>query len=105
MIDEAITVRHNFAGGTYAKRVDMAAGCKIKKHQHSYDHLSILARGSIELTAGGKTTWHSAPDELMIKAGIDHEIKAMSDCTWYCIHATEETDPDSVDRVLIEKGN
>ena len=44
-----------------------------------------------------------APACLEIKAGVIHGVKAITDCVWFCIHATTETDPNKVDEVLIER--
>jgi hypothetical protein len=30
-------------------------------------------------------------------------IEALEDAVWFCIHATDETDPEKVDKVLIER--
>ena len=42
-----------------------------------------------------------APACIEIKANVIHGIKAMSDCVWFCIHATDEKDPSKVDEILI----
>jgi len=45
----------------------------------------------------------TAPACIEIKAGVHHMISALEDVTWFCIHATEETDPLKVDQVLIQE--
>jgi hypothetical protein len=32
---------------------------------------------------------------------LTHGVKAITDCVWFCIHATDEKDPSKVDDVLI----
>jgi hypothetical protein len=43
-----------------------------------------------------------APACVDVKAGLVHGIKAIEDCVWYCIHATDEKDPSKVDKDIIK---
>ncbi len=43
----------------------------------------------------------NAPACIEIRAGLTHGVKAITDCVWFCIHATDEQDPSKVDDVLI----
>ena len=75
------------------------------QHVHKHDHLSILASGSVEMVVDNvKSTIH-APACLTIAAGKHHGIKSITDVVWYCIHATDCTDENEVDEVLIEPDN
>jgi enolase len=42
---------------------------------------------------------------LTIAAGKHHGVKSLTDVVWYCVHATDCTDEDEIDEVLIESGN
>jgi RES domain-containing protein len=44
---------------------------------------------------------YSSPAVIEIKAGIAHKISAVTECHWYCIHATDIADPDLIDEELI----
>jgi mannose-6-phosphate isomerase-like protein (cupin superfamily) len=46
-----------------------------------------------------------APACLAIAAGKHHGIKSLTDVVWYCVHATDCTDEDEIDEVLIVPGN
>jgi mannose-6-phosphate isomerase-like protein (cupin superfamily) len=46
-----------------------------------------------------------APACLTIAAGKHHGIKSLTDVVWYCVHATDCTDEDKVDEVLIVPSN
>jgi hypothetical protein len=46
-----------------------------------------------------------APACLTIAAGKHHGIKSLTDVVWYCVHATDCTDENEVDEVLVEPGN
>jgi quercetin dioxygenase-like cupin family protein len=97
-------VGHHFAAGLYAKESMVPAGYVVGKHIHDYTHLSILASGKAIVTAGESVKEYTGPACIEIKAGISHEILALTDVVWYCIHATDETDVDKVDEILINKG-
>ena len=97
-------IAHIFADGLYAKETHIPAGMRLGKHTHSYTHFSILAKGFVKVTANGTWTMYQAPACIEIKANIEHEVQAVTDATWYCVHGTDETDPEKIDEVLIHKG-
>jgi quercetin dioxygenase-like cupin family protein len=92
---------HHFTAGTYAKEMHLPKGYSAYSHKHTYDHLSILAKGVAVVTTDSEQKLYKAPACIQIKAGVNHKITAFDDVTWFCIHATQETDPDKVDQVLI----
>ena len=98
-------IRHHFSSGVYAKETRIPAGYVLVQHAHKHDHLSILASGSVELAVDGEKSVVHAPACLTIAAGKHHGIKSITDVVWYCVHATDCTDEDEVDEVLIESGN
>lgn len=99
-----VEIVHHFGGGVYAKETLIPAGTTLAQHVHKHDHLSILARGYALVTVDGKSTELRGPACLTIAAGKSHEVQALTDVAWYCVHATEETDPAKVDQTLIEGG-
>jgi hypothetical protein len=56
------------------------------------------------VTVDDKTECVTGPACLTIKAGKSHKVTALTDVHWFCVHATDETDPDKVDHTLIERG-
>lgn len=94
-------IRHHFSDGLYAKEAIFPAGVGIIKHVHSFSHLSILAKGKVEVITETGIETISAPACIEIKAGLTHGIQAIEDCVWFCIHATEEKDESKVDKVLM----
>lgn len=93
---------HHFSAGVYAREMRLLGGMQAITHAHKYDHLSILAAGIAVVKAGDSLTTYHAPACIEIKAGIPHSILAIEDVTWFCIHATDETDEAKLDEVLIE---
>ena len=98
-------IHHHFSAGVYAKETRIPAGYVLVQHAHKHDHLSILASGSVELAVDGEKLVVHAPACLTIAAGKHHGIKSITDVVWYCVHATDCTDEDEIDEVLIEFGN
>jgi len=94
-------ITHHFSDGLYAKQAAFPAGVAILKHTHDFSHLSILAKGKVAVMKGSEIEVVEAPACIEIKAGVTHGVKALTDCVWFCIHATDEKDASKVDDVLI----
>lgn len=76
-------------------------------HQHTFDHQTLLAKGSVELTANGETTVFKAPTIIYIKAGIKHGMMALEDGTVvYCVHPLRGGDQvgDIIDPASVPNG-
>jgi len=101
-------VRHHFIGqdharGVYAKEVRIPAGCEIVSHSHTYDHLAVLASGTIRLVVGdapGLTL--TGPRALCVVAGAAHSVLALTDAVWFCVHPHDETDAATVDAIILK---
>jgi quercetin dioxygenase-like cupin family protein len=94
-------VKHHFSDGLYAKQMHLPKGYTAYSHKHNYSHLSILATGRVIVQTDAGNQTYVAPACINIVAGQNHAITALEDVTWYCIHATDETDETKVDQVLI----
>ena len=98
-------IHHHFSSGVYAKETKIPAGFILVQHVHKHDHLSILASGSVEMVVDDVKSVVHAPACLTIAAGKHHGIKSLTDVVWYCVHATDCTDENEVDEVLVEPGD
>lgn len=96
-------ILHHFSDGLYAKEVRVPKDYFLVKHVHPFSHLSILAKGKVRLTKGEEFEVIQAPACINIKANEIHSIVSLEDCVWFCIHATEETDAENIDKVILEK--
>jgi quercetin dioxygenase-like cupin family protein len=73
-------------------------------HSHVFNHLTLLAKGSLEVTVDGQTTVFNAPHMIYIRKDKLHELVALEDDTLaFCIHALRDgegvddiLDPDSI---------
>tara|TARA_R110000822_G_scaffold288671_1_gene409952 strand:- start:69 stop:371 length:303 start_codon:yes stop_codon:yes gene_type:complete len=76
-----------------------SAGDVEHGHIHPFDHLTLLAYGSLQVTVNGKVTDFKAPHMIYIKAEHEHELVALEDNTVaFCIHALR--DGNGVDDIL-----
>jgi hypothetical protein len=99
-------ISHHEWPGVYGKRTAMPAGTHGVQHAHTYAHCSILKSGSV-MVLDESAVWrrHDAPACLVIPAGHRHEVRALTDAVWWCIHPTDVTgDPERIDESLIEGG-
>jgi len=98
-----VRIFHHFGGGTYAKETLIPHDRVLLQHSHPHDHLSILAAGRALVTTGAEQMEYEAPACITIPAGVKHSVQALTDVVWYCIHATEDTDPATVDTSILTK--
>lgn len=87
---------------TFIKKGDVEYG-----HKHTYDHLTLLASGSLKVTVNEVSTVFLAPHMIYINKDSIHELEALEDNTVaYCIHALRDTDKsgDILDPSMIPKG-
>lgn len=83
------------------------AGDIEEGHTHPFDHLTLLAYGSVKVTVDGKESVFKAPHMLYIKADKVHFLEALEDNTLaYCIHALRDGDEvcDIIDPSMIPAG-
>jgi quercetin dioxygenase-like cupin family protein len=58
------------------------------QHTHQFDHLTLLARGSLEVVTNGEPTVFTAPHMIFISKDAEHSLTALEDDTVaYCIHS------------------
>lgn len=100
-----MNIAHHFGGGVYAKETHVQAGQVLVQHKHEHAHLSILACGTVEVQVDGIRSILAGPTCITIEAGKHHGIRALTDVVWFCIHATDCTDAEAVDEVLIADGS
>lgn len=80
-------IQHFHSDDQEARQQELPAGYKVQKHKHSYSHISILAEGKCIVRSGDEEKTYAAPACIVMPAGVPHEIEALEDITWYCIHA------------------
>jgi len=78
------------------------AGDTEQGHSHLFDHLTLLAAGSLQVTVDGLESKFKSPQMIYIKAGKKHELVALEDNTIaYCIHALRDDEGIILDPSMI----
>lgn len=83
------------------------AGDTEQGHAHIFDHLTLLAKGSLKVTVNGVATDFKAPHMIYITKDAVHELVALEDDTLaFCIHALRDGDgvDDIIDPSMIPAG-
>ena len=76
-------------------------------HIHNFDHVTLLATGSVEVDVEGQKTTFTAPHMIYIAKGKRHFLTALEAGTMaYCVHAlrTGEREEDILDPSMIPNG-
>ncbi|WP_105132362.1 hypothetical protein [Burkholderia sp. BE12] len=95
-------IKHHFSAGVYVREMTLAKDHEVSTHKHVYDHFGLLGSGSALVEFDGELSVYHGPCVVEIKAGKAHRIQALTDITWFCIHATDVADPENIDEVLIQ---
>ncbi len=83
------------------------AGDMNEGHVHNFDHITLLACGSVKVHVEGQVTEFKAPHLIYISKGKSHFIEALEDDTVAtCLHAlrTGEREEDILDPSMIPAG-
>lgn len=103
-LDEAASdIEHFFTDGVYARKIAIPKGTKVPTHKHAYNHLSILAQGRVRVAVGAIVQEYIAPAMIEVRKDVSHTIMALEDSIWYCIHATDADDIESLEQTVIVK--
>lgn len=84
-----------------------SAGDREEGHAHTFDHLTLLAKGKLQVQIGSnEPTEFTAPHMIYIKANTQHQLTALEDDTVaYCIHALRDLETgDILDPSMIPTG-
>ena len=85
----------------------LKAGDQIEGHTHNFDHVTLLAKGSVEVDVEGQKSIFKAPQMIYIIAGKSHYLTALEDDTLaYCVHALRsgEREEDILDPSMVPAG-
>ena len=81
------------------------AGDYEQGHTHEFDHLTLLASGSLRVTVDGQVTVFKAPHMIYIHKDKMHELVALEDNTVaFCIHALRDMEGNVIDPTMVPNG-
>lgn len=96
-------VVHHFGPGVYLREVTIPAGTFVIGHAHKRSCLNIMLKGRLVLRSpDGDLREVSAP--LIMTTGPGRKVAfAIEDTVWQNIFATDETDVEKLEEMLVEK--
>ena len=98
--EKAISHTLGFFGNIWVRQNELHnAGDEIQGHKHTFDHVSLLMKGTVEVTVDGfAPTRFTAPTFIIIKKEHMHKFKAVTDdCCWFCVFAMRDANGEVVD--------
>jgi hypothetical protein len=97
---------HHFGPGIYIREVTIPEGTLVLGHPHKAPHLCILMAGTLRVLDGeGEVRDLVAPYIFTAPAGRKVGFAVEGDVVFQNIFATEETDIDRLEEMLVDKGN
>lgn len=94
---------HRFTPGLYTREIHMPAGALIVSKIHRTEHQFIVSRGRLAvMTDLGEWEEIVAPYHGITRPGTRRVLYIIEDTVWTTFHATDKTDPESVERDIIE---
>lgn len=100
---EECPVRHFFSNGVYARELTIPKGFVLVGKIHRYPHLNIISKGRIRVSTEAGVQEIEAPYTFVGTPGVKRAGYALEDTVWTTIHATEETDLEKIEAVMIVK--
>jgi hypothetical protein len=96
-----LTVKHHFSPGVYARELFIPAGTLLTGKIHRFEHLNIMSQGDMSVLTEDGVKRVQAPFTIVSPAGTKRIAFAHSDTVWTTIHATDETDIERIENLLV----
>jgi hypothetical protein len=95
-------VTHRFAPGVYIRELFIPQGTLLTGAIHKTEHISILLTGRLVFPDGnGGSVEVGAGTMQLTQPGVKQAALALEDTRYLTIHATEETDIDVLEDMLV----
>jgi hypothetical protein len=95
---------HKFASGIYVREIFIPKGTCIVGKIHKHDHPNFLMKGEVLVITEQEGKQHlKAPLSMISKAGTKRIVLALEDTVWITVHATDETDLEKIEEIVIAK--
>src|ERR1017187_4568160 len=96
-----LTVKHYFSNGVYARELFIPAGTLLTGKIHKFENLNIMSQGDMSVLTENGIKRVQAPFTIVSPAGTKRIAFAHTDTVWTTICATEETDLDKIENLLV----
>lgn len=98
-LSEIVKTQYIKTEGVYMKCMWIPANTVFYNKRVPDTHVSILAMGVMALDNGERIIKGRAPMHYEIPAMTRYAMKTLTDCVIYCVHATELTDLEELDKI------
>lgn len=87
-----------FFGNIWVRQHELKNGERYDGHKHHFDHVTLLARGTVKVEVEGRSKQFTAPTFIIIRKERQHQITALSDdVLYYCVFALRDLDGEVVE--------
>lgn len=100
----SIPVHHHFGPGIYIRQITIPKGTIALGHEQRFSHTNILISGAVAMYSDDGVTVLQAP--LIFTGKPGRKIgAAIEDCVWMNIFATDETDIEKLEEMIVAKSD
>ena len=92
---------HYFAEGLYAREITIPKGTLLTGKIHLFEHINIISKGDISVLTESGVNRIKAPAILISRPGIKRIGYAHEETVWTTIHACDEKDAESAEKMLV----
>ena len=103
MFGDCFPLKHTFADGVYVREIFIPQGALIVGKIHRHSHPNFLLSGDVSVLTEEGVKRMQGPVSMISPAGTKRVVYAHSDSVWVTVHATDETDLEKIEDVVIAK--
>lgn len=82
-----------FFGNIWVRQRTLQQGESHEGHKHHFDHVTLLARGRVQIEVEGRSKEFTAPTFVVIRREHQHRVTALTDdVIYYCVFALRDMD-------------
>lgn len=97
-----LEVRHHFAPGIYVRELRIPAGICLTGAVHKTEHLNICVQGMLKVVSATMDDKIVRGGDIFVSPpGTKRAAYVEEDTVWLTVHATDETDVDKLEEMLV----
>lgn len=97
-----LTPNHYFAPGMYGRELPIPADSYVIGKIHKHQHITILMSGTATINTDKGMQTITGPHVWVSQVNAKRILHTVTDCVFFTVHATNETDLDLLEAELIE---
>jgi quercetin dioxygenase-like cupin family protein len=96
-----LPVKYYHGGGVFTGELFIPKGSVVVGKIHKYENINVMTKGKMRVLAGDEIKIVEAPFVVVSPPGTKRIAYALEDTIWMTFHATDEIDPNEVEKVFI----